>query len=99
MGYTRAGAGCLTDAQQRVLKVITELGSASPNQLWAFTDLGIGKVMIQRHLKSLVAKGLVAKLGSPPRVFYVPIHTDLPTNSELYTQVAAFTATDQQRFP
>lgn len=97
MGYTRAGTGTLTDAQQRVLKVITELGSASPNQLWAFADLGIGKVMIQRHLKSLVATGLVAKLGSPPRVFYVPIRTDLPTNSELYAQVAAFTATDQQQ--
>lgn len=34
--------------------------------------LDIERVMIHRHLKSLLGEGVVEKIGKPPRVFYIP---------------------------
>lgn len=70
MGYYYNKNNELTDAQDAILSVIIELVSASPEAIHKHSKVGIGKVMIQRHLKKLVELGRVIKLGKPPRVYY-----------------------------
>ena len=70
MGYHKEEASGLTDAQQKVLNAVAELGGATPHQLVASGLLAIGKVMIHRHLKTLTARGDLQRIGNPPKVYY-----------------------------
>lgn len=57
--------------KQKILRYIQEKGQASVADLIAVSD--IGRAMIHRHLKSLVDEGVVRKVGSSPKVLYIPI--------------------------
>ena len=96
MGYRHISGTSLTDAQQRVLDAVVRLGSASPHQIWHMLQPGLGKVMIQRHLKALASKGLVKKVGSPPRVYYLATATTADGVGE-QSQVQAFAVSALQQ--
>ena len=70
MGYVKQGFEGLTDAQKKVLDALEELRVATPSQLLNSKRLAIGRVMLHRHLKVLVSKGLIVRNGSPPKVYY-----------------------------
>jgi len=70
LGYQFMASG-LTDAQQRILALIEELGGASPKQISDTLMPPVGLVMIQRHLKALLSKGCIQKIGAPPRTYYI----------------------------
>ena len=53
---------------QKIIKLIKEKGQLSPVEL---TDsLGLSDRAVRKQLKSLYEKGVLAKKGKPPRVFY-----------------------------
>ncbi len=58
-----------TETKQQLADFIAEKGGASPSEL--ADALGISPQMVHRHLKALVADGLVKKLGRAPHVKYL----------------------------
>lgn len=58
-----------TDTKQQLIDFIANNGGASPSELAEV--LNISLQMVHRHLKSLVAEGVLKKLGQSPRVRYV----------------------------
>jgi len=55
--------------REKIIKYIQEKNQVTPHEIGLF--LGIGNAMVHRYLKDLVEKGILAKQGSSPRVFYV----------------------------
>lgn len=66
--------------REKILGYIREKGQASVVDLLVAAD--IGRAMIHRHLKSLVDEGLIRKVGSSPKVLYVPIEKTADRVSE-----------------
>jgi phosphoribosylpyrophosphate synthetase len=48
--------------------------------------LGVSQVLIHRHLKALVEEGIIQKVGSVPRVFYIPKKTNF-MKKLLYSEI------------
>ena len=76
----------LTDTRIRIIGYIKTNGQAKVKDLTG--HLGLGNVAIHRQLKKLVEAGRLAKVGTPPKVFYVlanPIaaNSGLPANALL----------------
>lgn len=60
-----------TDTKKRILEFITQKGRVRPNDL--IEEFNLSGVMIHRHLRDLLEKGQIAKVGEAPLVFYAPI--------------------------
>lgn len=58
----------MNNYQQKILDFIGKNRQSTPNQITEF--LGISYQMTHRHLKSLLEKGVLIKLGKPPKVYY-----------------------------
>ena len=56
--------------KEKILSYIKENGQATVNEL--LDILLIERAMIHRHLKSMVEAGVIRKIGSAPKVWYVP---------------------------
>ena len=56
--------------RQNLLGLILSHSSTTAKELRE--QLGVSQVLIHRHLKSLCEEGKIQKIGSPPKVFYVP---------------------------
>lgn len=69
----------ITDTSIRILSYIKTNGQAKVKDL--VDHLGLGNVSIHRQLKKLVETGQLTKVGTPPKVFYIPA-TPSPTSSE-----------------
>lgn len=71
MGYQITIQG-LTDAQERVLKAIKDLGGGGTPKdiLQRGLNHKISKVMLFRHLNALLQKRLISKRGTAPLVYY-----------------------------
>ncbi|OGH72003.1 MAG: hypothetical protein A2921_00635 [Candidatus Magasanikbacteria bacterium RIFCSPLOWO2_01_FULL_43_20b] len=66
-----------TDTSQKILDFIKKNRQASPKKLVNYT--GFGAPAIFRQLKKLQNRGLLAKTGKPPRVYYhLPLEKNLP---------------------
>ena len=63
-----------TDTQSKILAYIKEKKQVSPKELWIFSQ--ISQQALYRHLKKLLEKGEIVKIGQAPHVFYLP--ADLP---------------------
>ena len=59
----------ITDTRVRILSYIKTNGQARVKDL--SSHLGVGNVALHRQLKKLVGTGQLAKVGTPPKVFYV----------------------------
>src|SRR3989344_7003822 len=57
--------------KEKILSYIKENGQATVNEL--LDILLIERAMIHRHLKSMVEAGVIRKIGSAPKVWYVPV--------------------------
>ncbi len=55
---------------QQILSIILTKQSATAKELRE--ELGVSQVLIHRHLKTLCTENKIKKIGSAPRVFYVP---------------------------
>lgn len=55
--------------KEKIIEYIKNRGSISAKDLIDY--IGISKQAIFAHLKSLVEDGLISKIGTPPRVFYL----------------------------
>jgi len=64
-----------TKTASKILDFIRKKGKARPYELVRF--LGISQVAIHKQLRGLVEKGLLAKQGKGPRVFYTRSHADV----------------------
>lgn len=76
----------ITDTKIRILSYIKTNGQARVKDL--VSHLGFGNVAIHRQLKSLVDTRQLARVGTPPKVFYVlanptAINPGLPANTLL----------------
>src|SRR3989344_2194255 len=76
----------ITDTRIRIMGYIKTNGQAKVKDLAG--HLGLGNVAIHRQLKKLVEAGQLAKVGTPPKVFYVlanrtAANPDLPANALL----------------
>lgn len=60
----------ITDTRERIAEFIRVNGRARVNDL--VEHLGLGNVAIHRQLKRLVESEVLAKMGTPPKVFYLP---------------------------
>ncbi|KKT86626.1 hypothetical protein A3A54_00780 [Candidatus Curtissbacteria bacterium RIFCSPLOWO2_01_FULL_39_62] len=69
----------LTDTKVRIVSYIKTNGQAKVKDL--ATHLALGNVAIHRQLKKLVAAGQLAKVGTPPKVFYVLANRTLSSPS------------------
>ncbi len=56
--------------KEKILLYIEENGQATVNEL--LNVLSIERAMIHRHLKSMAEAGIIRKIGSAPKVWYVP---------------------------
>ncbi len=65
-----------TDTSKRLLDYIRQHTQASPKDLYNF--LGISSRAIFKQLKSLLDKGIIEKIGSPPKVYYKIAATQQP---------------------
>jgi Fic family protein len=56
--------------KEKILSYARKRGRVVPAEL--LDVLGIGRAMVHRHLKALVDAGLLRKIGSAPKAWYVP---------------------------
>lgn len=64
-----------TQTAAKILDFVRKEGKARPHQLVGL--LGLSQVAIHKQLRGLVEKGLLAKQGKGPRVFYTRSHADI----------------------
>ena len=64
-----------TKTASKILDFIKKKGKARPHKLVKF--LGISHVAVHKQLRGLVEKGLLAKQGRGPCVFYTRSHADI----------------------
>ena len=74
----------ITDTKIRIISYIKTNGQAKVKDL--VDHLGLGNVAIHRQLKNLVKAGQLAKVGTPPKVFYIlaaptPASPSLPADA------------------
>lgn len=70
--------------KDQILEFIKTRGQTRVDDLWR--NFKISKVLIHRHLKSLLSEGRVARVGKPPLVFYIYMNGDTvvsPANLEI----------------
>lgn len=60
----------ITNTGDRIVEFIRENGRARVSDLVEY--LGLGNVAIHRQLKRLMENGVLIKVGTPPKVFYLP---------------------------
>lgn len=60
-----------TNTKQQLFDYIKKIGGAGPSKI--ASHLKISPQMVHRHLRALVAEGLVKKQGVPPKVIYQPV--------------------------
>jgi predicted amidophosphoribosyltransferase len=56
---------------QKILSLVEVKESITAKELRE--ELGVSQVLVHRHLKTLCAQNKIKKIGSAPRVFYVPV--------------------------
>ncbi len=56
---------------QRIQEIIASKRQSSAKELREM--LGVSQVLVHRHLKKLCTEGKIQKIGTPPKVFYVPV--------------------------
>ena len=56
---------------QNIQEIIQKEGQATAKSLRE--QLGVSQVLVHRHLKRLCTEGIIQKVGSPPKVFYIPV--------------------------
>lgn len=61
----------MLSTKEKIARMIAKNGQASVASLDHV--LAIGRVMIHRHLKALLAEGRIGKVGTPPKVLYVSV--------------------------
>lgn len=59
----------ITDTRERIIEYITNNGQARVHDLVRF--LNVSSVAVHKHLRQLVADGLLQRTGKPPIVFYI----------------------------
>ncbi len=96
MGYTIDPATHLTDAQQNIINIIMILGQASPKQIRDALNPPLGPVMVQRHLRNLVAKGIIKKFGQAPRVYYVAASIKDRSKDKIWSVIRNLPITNDQ---
>jgi DNA-binding transcriptional ArsR family regulator len=62
---------CMKTNKELILELIEQFGEVTVNEL--INNIGVGRQMIHRHLKSLLIEGKIIKRGTPPKVFYITI--------------------------
>ena len=63
-----------TNTQKQILLFIEKHGDATVKKL--VEEFSISREMIHRHLKMLCAENKIKKIGSAPRVFYIPVRKE-----------------------
>ena len=58
-----------TDTKKRIIEIIIQKGKIRPHDL--AEELGFNATVVHRHLRDLVGRGDLIKVGSPPIVFYL----------------------------
>ncbi len=58
----------ITDTRKNILEFITLNREVSANQI--INEFNLSPQIVHRHLKKLLNEGHVARVGTPPRVFY-----------------------------
>lgn len=55
--------------KEDILNYINQHREGSPNEI--AIHFGVSRQIVQRHLKNLLGTGAIAKVGKPPKVFYI----------------------------
>jgi hypothetical protein len=68
-----------TDTRSKIFEFIKKHGQASPHDL--VLHFGITNAAVHRQLNTLVAENSILKLGTPPKVFYIPYEQVVQTST------------------